>query len=162
MLQTVEQIRDAAAEILRHVIRLYANGNSVDASVALACECDPSVSSLYIHVAQCDDDQFGDPMTWSGAYVEQHGSTYEKPAWFAEFDKLNSDYFSSSNEDESGYVEIEQYFQKILNGVSVALHLIQPELAEWGFPDNIKLAVVTEDDDNEKTMYERVEAFNNL
>jgi len=146
--------------MLRHVLTHYAGSNSVDSSVALVCECEPAASSLYIHVAQSDDDPFGDPMTWSAAYVEQQVPPCEKPKWFAEFDALNSEYCSSPDEDESGYFMIEQYFQNILKGVSVALHVVKPELAALGFPANIKLAVVTEDDDNERTGYERVESFN--
>ena len=158
-MQTVEQIRSDAQRVLRHVLTHFSQNNDVTGSTAIACNCDPNAASLYVFVA-CDDDEiFDDPWFWSGHLVEQECPSYEQPEWFAEFNELNSLYISATDEDNSEYPKIEQYFNRILEGVSLALISIKSELTTLQYPDNIKLAVMTEDDDDEKTMFERVESL---
>ncbi len=157
-MQTLEQIRDDAARVLLHVLSGYAKRNPVGDIVAIACECDPGASSLYIHLANSAEQLLSDPMTWPKSNLEQQYSEFDPPSWFAEFDDLNSQYFKSSNDDESGYAEIEQYFATILDGVAIGILSLKHELVKLQYPDDIKLAVVTEDDDSETTMYDRVNA----
>lgn len=155
-MQTIDQITDDASHVLQHVLTHYASEYSLEDAIAIACECDPGVASLYIHIACGEDDIFDDPMSWRSSYVEQRCPPYKEPRWFAEFDEMNRAYFESTD-DESAYSEIEGYLERILDGVAQALVNMRVELKRLCYPADIKLAVLTEDDDTAMTKFARIE-----
>ncbi len=159
MKQSIDDIKKDALRVLEHVISHYANEKEAVEVVAISCECDPGAASLYIHFATEDDDLMDDPMSWISSYFEQECPTYEEPVWFEEFSEMNSEYFSQEDDDESGYAEIEQYFENILEGVSSALAIIHERLVALGYRSNVKLAVMTEDDDDAEQSYTRIEKY---
>ena len=158
-MESYENIRDEARRILLHALKHYAVDNEQGDVTAIVCECDPGVSSLYIHIASTEDDIYDDPMSWANSYIEQSCPLFEQAKWFAEFNQLNEEYFSADNDGESDYSLIEDYFANILKGVSLALISIKSDLAQLSFPEKIKLGVMTEDDEDENTMFERVSSF---
>lgn len=145
-----KQIEAEAARYLKAVLTAYRRPVR-----ALACEIDPGAASFYVFAHTADGDIPESPENWSSTYIEQEVEVEKEPSWFARYDELQSQYYTT---EEIEYEVIEQALGSILKGVSKALASLSKsgQLQELGVAQGSPLAVFTEDDDSVATGFERV------